>query len=69
MGVLFVSTTIRGSLDSSSPRATTVPLEGRNFGTMGDEEAEGGRGFLRTGDGMLALGLCVWNAEKDGTSI
>lgn len=55
------------SSGSSSPTATTLPPLDRG-GTLGDAtEADGGRGFLRTGEGVLTVGVWVWNAEKDWT--
>lgn len=32
-------------------------------------EAEGGRGFLRTGVGTLTRDVWAWNAENEGTSM
>lgn len=56
------------SAESSSPTATTFPPDdsGRGLGLAG--EADGGRGFRRTGDDILALGACAWKAVKDGIS-
>lgn len=55
-------------MESSSPTATTVPPEDNGGGLGLAGEADGGRGFRRTGDDRLVLGACAWKAVKDGTS-
>lgn len=44
----------------------TRPPEGKGSLVM-TGEAEGGRGFLRTGEGTLTLDVWAWNAENEGT--
>lgn len=51
---------------SSAPTATnSPPLENR--GTTGDAEADGGSGFLRTGDDRFCFVSDDWNVEKGCT--
>lgn len=42
---------------------------GRGGGLDVAEAAEGGRGFRRTGERMLTLGVCAWKVEKEGISM
>ena len=55
-------------VESSSPTATRRPPdESGIFVTIG--EADNGSGFLLTGEGLLTLDVCAWNAENDGISL
>lgn len=40
-----------------------------NGGLVMTGEADGGRGFLRTGVGTLTRDVWAWNAENEGTSM
>lgn len=51
--------------EPSSPIATTSPPDDKGTLVMMGE-ADGGRGFLLTGDGVWTLDVCAWKAEKDG---
>ena len=51
----------------TSPTATTLPPLDK-LGRRGEGVAEGGTGFLLTGDAVVALGS-AWNAEKEGMSM
>ena len=53
------------SSGSSSPTAINFPPVDKG-GTLGERtEAVAGRGFRRTGEGLLMFGLCGWNVERD----
>ena len=59
----------RTSLNSSVPTATTRPPVENRGRSSGGEETEVGKGFRRTGDGVLTLVPCDCNAGFEGTSI
>lgn len=55
-------------VESSTPTATRRPPEESEI-LVAIGEADNGSGFRLTGEGLLTLDVCAWNAGKDGTSL